>query len=481
MENELKVKSVNALKNLQTFFNEFFAKGGKVEDLKKGTPEYAKIKNANIFLENGRRATMNEKFELCGVEKPVRRLVSIEEISRRLQEFVDAGGNVDELGVEDEIYQLVKSIDNKHTLEEKFKICGQIRHSKKSTSSWDDLKREAHQYVADGKSLHIERKKLPFYDTLHTAKRSYFRKYGKKITSKEALERVGVKGYSDIYYNFLDLFELEKHKDTYGYVDSYRKNLPLNATIDRYAEFLDMPVALVVELVADQKLEKCFIQTDTISFVSQQLKEFKENYGSFDNISRIDPQLYNRLSRLKKIVKTDSGKPVSTRELVEMLGQDDATETFSEDTSIYELDFDTDVAPLIQFAKSNGNTISAKNIPHSTYRMILDYVTRNATNISDFFAEFGVNYTDARANRTFVKLAVDKFPYISEMKNARNQMAKQMQIEHPEFTKEEYFEQYLEICKTVYQKFKPLIENYGLNEDFDSSQIKRSNPSTFGE
>lgn len=465
----------------QKLVDDFFAAGGKIEDIKKGTQIYEQIKNLNIILSNGKRVPMNEKLIMFGVKRPPRRLVSIEEISQRLQEFVDAGGNIDDLGVEDELYQLVKGIDNKHSIVEKFKICGQMRRVKKVKSVTEELKIQAHSYIAAGGSLHIPRKQLPFYETLHAAKRAYLRRTGKPISSKDMLASVGVTGYSDIYYNYLKIFDLASYQDTYGFVDSYRKDSVMNATIDRYAEQLGMPIALVVELVADQRLERSCLQTDTLSFISKQLAEYKKDYGSFENISRTDPQLYNRLCRFKKIIQTDSGKPVSTKELVEMLGSYDNADVFSDTTEIRELDYEKDIVPLITFARANGGTISAKDIPHSLYRNILDHASRNATTISDFFDDFGVEYTDARKNQTFVRLYVERFPYIHEMKQERDVLTKQLQDSHPEFTKEEFFEHYLEVCKSVYLKYKPLIETYGLNEDFDSSKIKSSKPGGLGE
>ena len=475
-----RIERIDALSRIKTFLDGFIENGETIDQIKKGTPEYTYIKNTTIYLPNRRRATMQEKFELAGYTRKPRRLVPISEITQRLSDYVANGGSIDDLGVNDELYQLVKNIDNRHNLEEKFAICGQVRRAKKSNDVWDDLKREAHQYVADGKSLHIERKQLPFYEKLHSAKRSYFRKFGKKITSKEALERVGVKGYSDTYYNFLPLFELEKYKDSYGYVDSYRKNDVLDAQIDRFGEYLDMPISLVVSLVANQNLEKSYLQTDTISYISQQLKEFQADYGSFSNISRLEPQLYNRLCRLKRIVKSDDGKPVSTKELVEMLGTKDTADTFQDFTEIRDLDFDKDIAPLIEIAKHNNHTISARHIPHSTYRRILDFAARNSTTISDIFADFNISYEDSRQNQVFVKLCVDQFPYIREMRQDRDKLTLTLEQQHPEYTKEEFFENYLEICKAVYEHYKPLINSYGLNEEFDSSALK-SRPQSLGE
>ena len=476
-----RTKKPNALERVKAVIDEFIANGGTLEQIKKGTPEYTEIKNTTVYLPNKRRATMEEKFTLAGYERRPRRAVSFEEIKQLLDDYVEQGGNIDDLGVDDPLYQLVKNYTNRKNLYEKFAMFGYTRSRKKSESAWDDLHRLAHQYVAEGKSLHIERKKLPFYESMHTAKRSYFRKYGRRITSREALERVGIKGYSDIYYDFLPLFDLEKYQDSYGYVDSYRKDTNLNACIDRYAEYLGMPVSLVVSLVADQRLEKSYLQTDTLAFISQQLKEYKETYDSFDNISRTDPQLYNRLCRLKRVVKTESGKPISTRELVELLGHDDNHETFRDTTEIQEIDFEQDIAPLVDFAHANGNKISARHISPSIYRRLLDYTARNSTNISSFFETFGVEYEDSRKNQLYTKLCIDKFPYLHEMKQMRNELVKALEFEHPEFTKEERFEHYLEICKHVYQTYKPLIEVYGLNEDFDSSKLKDSAPSSMGE
>lgn len=465
----------------QKMVDDFFAAGGKVEDIKKGTEIYEKIKNLNIVLPNGKRVPMNDKLIMFGVKRPPRRVVSIEEISRRLQEFVDAGGNIDDLGVEDELYQLVKGIDNKHSLVEKFKMCGQLRRAKKVKSVTEKLKIQAFAYIAAGGSLHIPRKQLPFYETLHAAKRAYLRRTGKHISSKDMLASIGIKGYSDIYFNYLKIFELSSYQDTYGFVDNYRKDGPLNATIDRYAEQLGMPIALVVELVGDQKLERCCLQTDTLSYISKQLVDYKQIYGSFENISRTDPQLYNRLCRLKRIVSTDNGKPISTKELVELLGSYDNADVFSDTTEIRELDYEADIVPLVTHARNHGNQISAKDIPHSLYRSILDHALRHSTTISDFFDDFGVEYIDARQNQMFVKLYVETFPYIHEMKQERDILTTQLQNEHPEFTKEEFFEGYLEICKSVYSKYKEKIASFGLNSDFDSSTIKKSAPTGLGE
>ncbi len=455
----------------------FIANGGTLEQIKKGTQIYTDIKNTSVILSDGRRATMEEKFILAGYKRRPRRTVSFAEIQQRLHAYVDAGGDLSDLGVNDELYKLVKNYDSVHTLEEKFAMFGFTRKTQKSQDSLEDLKRMVFEYLANGNSLHIERKKLPFYEKLNTVRKKHFRKYGVRISNKEILESIGVKGYSDIYYGFIRLFDLKNHQDENGNVDSYRKNLSLNATIDRYAELLDMPVSLVVLLVADQNLEKSYLQTDTLSFISKQLQDFKQrNHNSYQNISTLEPQLYHRLTRLKKIVKTDSGRPVSTKELVAMLYESDHEDVFFDNTEIQEPTYDRDIAPLIELAKLNDNKISAKNIDRCTYRMLLDYVTRKSTTLTDLFAEYGITYVDSRVNSCFVKLSIDKFPYIDEMRFARDSIMHGIIENNPQFTSEEIFEKHIEVCKAVYQEFKPLIEAYGLNEDFDSSKLR---PTTF--
>ena len=127
-----RIERIDALSRIKTFLDGFIENGGTIDQIKKGTPEYTYIKNTTIYLPNRRRATMQEKFELAGYTRKPRRLVPISEITQRLSDYVANGGSIDDLGVNDELYQLVKNIDNRHNLEEKFAICGQVRRAKKS-------------------------------------------------------------------------------------------------------------------------------------------------------------------------------------------------------------------------------------------------------------------------------------------------------------------------------------------------------------
>ena len=73
-----------------------------------------------------------------------------------------------------------------------------------------------------------------------------------------------------------------------------------------------------------------------------------------------------------------------------------------------------------------------------------------------------------------------RLAYIREMRQDRDKLVSALENQHPEYTKEEFFENYLEICKAVYERYKPLINSYGLNEEFDSSALK-SRPQGLGE
>lgn len=472
-------EKLTPMQKIKKILDDYAASGGNVFELTKGDPEYEKVKNIKISID-GVQITLYEKFKLAGYDKRVRKAKTVEEITAMLDEFVANGGNVDDLSSTDELYVLVKNIDERLSVQEKFALCKHPRGQKRTNDLLADLKKEALGYIAAGGSLHIERMSLPFFPKLHSAKKQYFRKTGKLISSQKMLESLGIRGYSDIYYENLPIFEIEKYKDENGYVDSYRKDEKYNYLIDNLAEKAEMPVSLYILLVADQDLKKSYLQTDVLAFTSQELREYKHKYGSYAGIERNAPRLYNRLSRMKRYFTTEVGKPVSSAELVALLGNEDEYNIFDNYTSIEELDFESQIVPLINLANANGNVLYTRDIDSRTYRMLNEYCSRTGTTIKEYFDDFGINYLTFKPMQKYSFVTVDKFPFIDEMRRERDKAYDQFKQDNPDLVREELFEQYLEICKRVYSKYKKEIEKFGLGDYFDSSSIS-SDPSTFGE
>lgn len=475
-----KINGMQPADRVKKILDDYANDGGNVYDLKKGDPAYEQVKNAHVVV-NGVKLTLHEKFVLAGYNKRVRKAKTIAEITAMLDEFVEKGGNVNDLSSTDELYRLVNNIDKALTICEKFALCKHPRGKKKSANVFVTLKEEIEAYIKAGGSLHVERKSLPFYERMHSAKRTYFRRTGIQLSTEELFDLLGIEGYSDTYYNYLPIFEFDKFKDKDGFVDSYRSDKSANEFVDREAEKLGVPISVFVLLVANQNLKRCVIQTDVLSFISNKLSEYKEIYGSYDGISENDSYLYNKLCGLKKTIVTEDGRPVSTKTLVALLGEEDNAGTFSPYTNVDELDFDKEVVPLIELARKNENMLYAKDIEEKVYRNIINYVARNNSNIKDYFAGFGVNYVDYKGYYNHTFLYIEKYPYIDEMKQERDALFNEFAQAHPKMIKEKLFEKYLEICKEVYLKYKEKIESFGLKEDFDSSGLTRRNPNGFGE
>lgn len=416
-----RINGMDPMERVQILLDDYAASGGNVFELKKGNPIYQKVKDAHVVV-NGKKLTLHEKFVLAGYDKRVKKAKTIPEITAMLDEFVANGGDVNDLSSTDELYRLVKNIDKKMSLYEKFALCKHPREKKKSEDVFVDLKNEILDYLSNGGSLHVERKTLPFYEKMHSAKKNIQRKTGQEISTKELFNMLGIKGYSDTYYNYLPIFDFEKFIDENGFADSYRSNASMNTFVDQEAEKLGVPISIFVLLIADQNLKKCLLQTDTLSFTSKQLKEYKEKYGSYDGIARNDKNLFNRLCSLKKTVVSDDGKPVSTKELVGMLDADDETGVFKPYTAAEELNFERDVEPLVEIARNNNNRLSTRDIDIKTYRLLTSYASRNNITIKAIFSDFGVEYVDFKGTNSHSHLFVDKYPFIEEMRKDRDSL-----------------------------------------------------------
>ena len=167
-------------------------------------------------------------------------------------------------------------------LEEKFSQLGHPRKAKYKESK-QALIAEVDAYKQAGGSFHIIRKKLPFYPQLYTYA-SRLQRQGVDITYEQIMKGLGYKDYSDTYFRCMGIFELEKYRDNNGYVDSYRQNKKLKAYIISLGKTLNLPYYLVITLLADEKLEKCYIDTEYIEYVKTYCVRMKNARSHFRSV-----------------------------------------------------------------------------------------------------------------------------------------------------------------------------------------------------
>ena len=112
------------------------------------------------------------------------------------------------------------------------------------------------------------------------------------------MKGLGFRDYSDTYFRCMGIFDLKEYRDENGFVDSYRKNEQLKSYIVSLGKTLDLPYYLVITLLADEKLSKCYIGTEYINQVKTEMEQYAKENGSFNGIKRKNSNLYYKFSTL---------------------------------------------------------------------------------------------------------------------------------------------------------------------------------------
>ncbi|MBP3619063.1 MAG: hypothetical protein J6J24_00210 [Clostridia bacterium] len=459
--------------DMKFLLEKYVEEGGEVETISKTYPSlYREIKNWTP-MKDGRRLNMKEKFALLGFERKAQRATDVvENIKTKIAEFELSGGKIEELSSNDELYQYIKNVhiygkDGKLlSMQQKLALAGEEKTPSYTQDTKKELIAEIEDYLANGGSFHIERKKLPFYERLRTYTRTFKsqNKIKREVTSDEVMKSLGYKNYSDLYFYWSDIADLSVFRDRDGYVDSYRKNAKVKNKVNDFATKLELPIAVVVGLIADEKLEKNFLGTDFLSYVKGQLKSYVNANGNMIGISHRDPELYERMRNLRRSILTETGEEVSMEDLVFLLEFEDVERNFSAKGK-KNVDIDHDMRKLVDISLKNDGRLKRTDIPQHIYRDIVSKALSLGITTKAFFKSYDIDYVDGRDVDRFKHLAVKEYPYMREMKKRRDALLEQERISKENgCCKEEIFEKKVEIAMRVYDEFKDKIFANGIDK-----------------
>lgn len=385
---------------------------------------------------------------------------------KMLDEYVSAGGNVNDLGNKDKVYVYIKNKKlkdeqgNSIDMETKFKLLGHPRARVVSKDVRQDLIDEVDKYKKAGGSFHIARKKLPFYPELNSYSRR-LRNQGVELSHEQIMKGLGYKDFSDIYFRCLGIFELKNYRNENGFVDSYRKNQKLKAYIIALSEVLNLPNYLVVTLVADEKLEKCHISTEYINHVKTELQQYVKENGSLKGIRRKNKKLYYKFNTLMKYYSDGSEISLTAEDWLNIFGLDNVENRFKKSVSK-----PIDITPIMDELKQKfgNNVISAKNLDAKSYSEILKKAVKLGIPPKELFRNYGLNYQGNTVNR-LSEIQVTKIPYLEEMRDFRDNLLKAQGFTSENgYCKEEIFEAKVAACKQAYDKFKDKMFNFEIDE-----------------
>ena len=382
-----------------------------------------------------------------------------------LGEYIANGGNVNDLGKKDEEYMFIKNAKikgedgNYLDLEGKFELLGHPRKPKYKDNK-KELIAEIEAYKQAGGSFHVTRKKLPFYPRLSTYA-NQLQRQGIDIPYEQIMKGLGYKDYSDTYFRCMGLFDLEKYRDDNGFVDSYRKNEKLKGYVSALGKSLNLPYYLVITLLADEKLNKCYVDTEYIEQVKTELQQFAKGNGSLKGIRRKNSSLYYKLRMLMRYYGDGAESALSVEDWLGIFELDDVENRFRL-TEIKDVDISAIMAGLKQ--KFGNNVITAKEIESKQYRQILKKAIKLGIPTKELFRNYDLNYKGNQVNR-LSSMQVTKIPYLTEMKVFRDDLLESQGITLENgCCKEEIFEARVKACQQAYNKFKDKMFNFTIDE-----------------
>lgn len=391
-----------------------------------------------------------------------------------LQDFISSGHKIEDLTCADKAYKYIKNsrVFDKNgeliNLETKFLLLGYPRKAKYSKEIREDLIKEIKDYLVAGGTFHIERKKLPFYEKLHTYS-NLLKRQGKHLTYEQIMkEDLGFEEYSDLFYRCKDLEKIKYFRDEEGYVDSYKSHKKFNAYIKDVSITYEIPVYFITTLLMDEKLRECEIQTDKVKFTERLLNNYVIKNGTFVGIKRKAPEVYNSFDFLTRYYSDGTEKRYSKPEWLEIFGLDHFEHRFKKEKN--EEDIDIENVMLNLKKQYNDKLINLKDLDSKTYRTIIKKAVRLGVSVSQLFEIYGMKSNGITIDR-LSKVWVKEIPYLNEMQKRRNELlAQNLKNAGKKPCKEKIFEAKLLAVIQVYNEYKEKLDSY-LPEELSLNEI----------
>lgn len=336
------------------------------------------------------------------------------------------------------------------------------------------LHTKAIEHFNNGGSLHEIRKSLPFYEDMKSVIKKY-KKRGIILSNREALELVGIYGYSDTYFAFSEILDLPKFKSEEGFVDSYRKDGHFAGQMGQMSKILEMPESLIIELVGNENLKTSVLHTDVVSYLRQSMQNYLNETGSFENVKRDAPQLYELMRSVKRNIPTPDGVELSMGWFAHLLGFSSSTHRFEFNKNSEQLNLDEIMSKYIQKLDNEERyKISVKDISSVDYTRLQRYAQKNNIPFETLFNNYALEYVNGINVKHLQSVQVKHYPYINEMREERDRLFETFANQNNDLPEEYLFEEYLKICQSVYEKYKDKIHTFNTDPNYTTDKLIES-------
>ena len=236
--------------------------------------------------------------------------------------------------------------------------------------------------------------------------------------------------------------------------------------IEALAETYDIPYYLIVGLVCEEKQKRVVLKGDFLNKLKQDLEAYIEEYENLKGIKTKDIELYNRITIAKKLLGDGSGRLLTSKDVLIILGIEGVESNFKDTT-----DQELDIEEIMQNIKANnhGEVVKLNTLDKKDYAKIKRKSVSMGIYVSDIFNMYGMKCNGITLER-LSKLYLKEIPYIDEMLTRKHELIEEsgISIENGN-CKEEVMEINIKVCKQVYEEFKEKIyelsENGNLNVD----------------
>jgi len=392
-----------------------------------------------------------------------------------IEEFLATGKKIEEMTGKDRAYRYIKNSkvcdENGEAikLEKLFDLLGYPRASKYSSDVRADLIREINEYLANGGSFHISRKKLPFYEKLSTYA-NYLRRNGFNLTHEQIMkDDLGFKQFSDTYYRAHKALRVKDYRDSEGYVDDYRLNHNLNAFIKDLAITYQVPYYFIIVFMCGEKIRRYNISVDKVAFIKRQLENYASMHGgSLTGLRWKDPVVYNTFEYLVKYFSDGSERSFSKKEWLEVFELDATNKFWSRyDKQVYNIE---DVILRLKQQFPNGFVV-AKDMDQKDYRKIIKKAVSMGITVSELLNQYGLKCKGASTSR-LARAYVEEVPYIDEMNKRFNELILEIgKTKENGACKEEILEARVQAMQQVYVEFREKLDAY-VPEKIQLDEIK---------